>query len=71
MVLVFTSMMVAYLGDQVLKFNLWVIGSLLVATGLALVVFNWTFVRRFYYTFFRDMRYVFWKYFKNFMLWQL
>lgn len=50
------SMMVAYLGDQVTKFNPLVIVSLVLTALLTIVVFNWFAFKRFYLTFPRDMR---------------
>lgn len=58
MVLVYVSLMVATIGEQVYSVNLWTIGSLLVGIISTLIVFNWDFIVRFWFTFPRDMRLV-------------
>ncbi|XP_046912360.1 long-chain fatty acid transport protein 4 isoform X1 [Dermatophagoides farinae] len=55
MVLVYVTLFVAHIGEQVINFNLWTIASLLLASGLTFLAFFWDFVRRFYFTFFRDI----------------
>ncbi|KAF7495154.1 Long-chain fatty acid transport protein 4 [Sarcoptes scabiei] len=56
MVLVFVSVLIAKISEEVMSFNLWIIGSLLIALGLTILIFWWDFLKRLYFTLFRDLR---------------
>lgn len=50
------SLMVATIGEQVYNFNPWTIVGLVAAIISTLVIFNWDFIVRFWFTFPRDIR---------------